>query len=247
MSQNSQGDPLGEELSWALLRVVDNPAKVDRLRENLCGLSHRCRNSLNALKLGFYLSKRESSGEMPPLWSDLEQTYDQIERLIDRLQTIYRPMSLTLVKSCLGPMIAEREVSWRLCFAERGKSLEIDRPRDDHVGQFDPSLLGQGLDTLVSWRAEVAPEGTKARFAWCVRDGRFEVEWTELPQPSFPADESRPESENAPIEGLRRPVDSLALPLLARIIGAHAGSMRPNIGPPLSLNLNWPLGPSSSV
>jgi hypothetical protein len=231
----------GEGLSESLPRVIDDAEDVDWLREILSGFSHRCRDSLNGMKLGLYLCKRESPGPPPAVWRDLEQTCERIERTIDRLQLIYRPMRLTLVESELGSMIAEHEGAWRASFAVRGKELVLDPPASERPGQFDPTYLGQGLDALVSWRAEATPVRTRATLSWQCRDDRFRIEWSEGeagPRDGVAAAESsRPDDPRTP---LRRRVDSLSLPLLARIIRAHGGTLFHPPGSNRWLRMNWP-------
>jgi hypothetical protein len=233
--------PPVEGLSDSLLPVINDAEKCDQLREILRGFSHRCRNSLNGMKLGMYLCKRESPGPPSPVWRDLEQTYELIERTLERLQLIYGEMNLTLIESNLGSMIAEREASWRRSFAERGKTLVIDHPSSDGPGQFDPTYLGLGLDALVVWRAEASPVRTRARLGWRCQDDQFLIQWHE--EKSTPRDDrhaSEPPGLTNPPERPQRQVDMLTLPLLSRIIRAHDGRLRtaPKSNPPL--HINWP-------
>ncbi|ODT98066.1 MAG: hypothetical protein ABS79_06505 [Planctomycetes bacterium SCN 63-9] len=243
MNDDEEPQPSDDELSLSLLRVVDDREKADWLREVLSGFSHRCRNSLNGLKLGLYLTKRSSGGGLPAVWSDLETTYEAIERTIDRLQTIYRPMPLTLVESELGSMIAENEAAWRLCFTERRKILVIDRPPSDCAGRFDPMLLGQGLDALIDWRSQASPRGTVARLSWRCLGNRFRLGWNETVQPTKQPGLARPNASTLPRNRPRQPIDPLVLPLLARIIGAHSGHLEKDSGPTLSIQMTWPMTP----
>jgi hypothetical protein len=164
----------------------------------------------------------------------LEQTYELVEQTIERLQLIYRPINPTLVESTLGSMFAEREDCWRASLAEQDKELEIDRPTRDQIGLFDPSYLGRGLDALVAWRAAASPAGTRVRFGWRCRPDEFRIRWTER--------ESSPRAHVDVILSTRvqDQTDSLALPMLARIISAHAGRLVSTAEPDLSLNVSWP-------
>jgi len=231
----------GDGLSDSLMRVIDDHEKLDWLRDILSGFSHRCRHSLNGMKQGFYLCKRESPGRLPTVWHDLEQTYQLIECTIERLQLIYGPMNLTLVESKLGTMIAEHEASWRSCFAAHGKDLVIDSPSRERPGRFDPMYLGQGLDALVAWRAETSPVDTRVTLGWQCRDAHFRLDWHEE-GPGFRAecDTADAPSRMGPHALLQRRVDSLTLPLLARIISAHDGKLRTEPDASRRLRMTWP-------
>ena len=130
----------------------------------LSSFNHRCRNSLNGIKMSLYLFKREVGGPMPGSLGELERSYQQLEVLFDRLQVIYRPLSLTLVRSPLGRFFDERLPSWRSCFSRRGRTLDLARPADDLPGDFDPMYLGLGLDAFVAWRAESGRGQRERRF-----------------------------------------------------------------------------------
>lgn len=241
MSQVMEERLCGAGLSSSLMRVIDDAEKIDWLRQILSGFSHRCRNSLNGMKQGFYLCKRESPSGLPAVWHDLEQTYELIERTIEQLQLIYRPITLTQVESKLGTMIAEREASWRSYFAAHGKVLIIDYPSRECPGRFDPMFLGQGLDALVIWRAEASPVNTRVRLGWECRDAQFVLDWNEE-EPGFRAECA---TDDAPARidphALRqRQVDSLALPLLARIIRAHDGEICAAPASSRWLRIIWP-------
>lgn len=198
--------------------------------------SHRCRNSLSAIKLGLYLLGREVEGPLPSCWSELTRTYEEMEQLFDRLQRIYQPASLTLVRSPLGPLIAERLPHWRSCYGKRVRTILIEPPAQDVPGDFDPMHVGLGLDALVSWRAECG-DSIQPRLAWRVAGDCFEISWQEF-RPA--ANES---GEFA--SGLLRsqPTDcapSLALLLLARVAGAHGGELETRNDPALGITLRWP-------
>jgi hypothetical protein len=231
----------GECLSLSMLAVVTSQERLARLRRYLSGFSHRCRNSLNGIKVSLYLARREPSGTTLSAWEELEQTYLQIERLFDRLQAIYRPMTLTMVRSPLGPFMADHEPTWRTWFAERGRTLRVDRPGQDLPGDFDPIHLGMGLDAVLAWRADVREAGRQPRLSWRTGEGFCEVAWDETETPtSSGAAEAAAGCEGKPPGSAGE--DPLALPLLARIITAHAGrtesTREPGRG--FRLNLSWP-------
>src|SRR5262249_45904449 len=160
-------------------------------------------------------ARREPSGTILSAWEELEQTYLQIERLFDRLQAIYRPMTLTMVRSPLGPFIADHEPTWRTWFAASGRTLRVDRPGQDLPGDFDPTQWGRGLDGVLAGRAGVREAGRPPRLSWRTGDGFCELAWdeTETPTSSGTA-EGAAGCEGKPPDFAG--VDPLALPLLAR-------------------------------
>ena len=52
--------------------------------------------------MSLYLFRREARGDVPDCWDEIEAIYQQVEHLFDHLQSIYRPMALTMVRSPLG-------------------------------------------------------------------------------------------------------------------------------------------------
>jgi hypothetical protein len=220
--------------------VVDDPERIEQLRYLLRSFNHCCRNSLNGLKMSLYLSKRQWNGATPPCWVELEQTYQQIERLFDRLQVIYRPISVTMVRCPLGQLVAERLPSWRSKFTRIGRTLEVDPPRQDVSGDFDPMHLGLGLDAFIDWRAEKNSGAGNPRLSWRIDADFFEIAWSEghAPGPGgCPKREARPTADETSRCGA---VDCLALPLLARIVSAHGGSQETTPEPHFGLKLRWP-------
>ena len=61
-------------------------------------------------------------------WNDLGRTYDEIEKLFDRLQRIYQSTSLTVVRSPLGQLFAERLPLWRCSLSELGPNDSFSIP-----------------------------------------------------------------------------------------------------------------------
>jgi hypothetical protein len=239
LNPQPQDEPAEEELSLSILRLVDDPQRIESLQQMLSGFNHRCRNSLNGIKMSLYLFKRQLDGPMPRHWAELERTYQGLERLLDRLQVIYRPLSLTLVRAPLGQLINERWSTWSSWFNVRGRTLQVESRGDDLPGDFDPMYLGLGLDAFVGWRAEAAPAGSTASMAWSAADGLLELSWQEG-QPTKCASAKNGQPNGPKVARPDRAVDSLALPLLARIVAAHGGSLEVSGSASLEARLRWP-------
>jgi hypothetical protein len=231
-----------------MLPTVTDPERIASLRRMLSGFSHRCRNALNAIKLSLYLVRREQPGDLPVGWPSLEEACLEVERFFDHLQSIYRPMKLTLVRAPLGQFMAEQEPRWRTRLQGCGRALRVDPPGQDPPGDFDPIHLGMGLDAVVAWRVRVRGASRHPRLSWRTCDGYSEVSWEEAgtspPQihPGGAGDRDREYQE--PTE-----LDSLALPLLARIVTAHGGhtEWEPEPGCGFCLRLRWPQFQSRGV
>jgi hypothetical protein len=239
MSPQLHEGPAEEGFSNSALSQVDDPERIERLRHLLRGFNHRCRNSLNGIKMSLYLSKRQWSGPTPPRWLELEQKYQEIERLFDRLQMIYRPLSVTMVQSPLGQLVAERLPSWRSWFTPTGRNLDVESPGQELSGDFDPMHLGLGLDAFVAWRADKGSGSGNPRLSWRIDAGFFEIAWSEGHSQSIGTSqehESPPTDETSPSSL----IDCLALPLLGRIVSAHGGYQEITRDPAFGLKLRWP-------
>ena len=239
MSPQPHAEPAEEGLSCSILPPLDNRERIGDLREMLRSFNHRCRNSLNGIKMSLYLFKREVGGPMPGSVGELERSYQQLEVLFDRLQVIYRPLSLTVVRSPLGRLFDERLPSWRSCFSHRGRTLELALPLDDLPGDFDPMYLGLGLDAFVAWRAESGQPNGNAILSWRIVDGSFEFRWRERRPANGPRADGRANAQSYGFTPEER-IDSLALPLLKRIVAAHGGSLETECDPTFVMTVRWP-------
>jgi signal transduction histidine kinase len=228
-----------DELSCSILRLVDDPERVESLRRMLSSFNHQCRNSLNGIKMSIYLFKREAGGPMPQRWLELERTYQELERLFDRLQVIYRPLTLTLVRSPFGQLVSERLPTWRSWFHHRGRALEVAPPGDDGPSDFDPMYLGLALDAFVAWRAEAGYANFQTSLSWKIEGDTLEVRCDEARPAAFcqPAERQRAGAHGSRPLGQ---IDSLALPLLARIVSAHGGYLETSSGPDFTMRLRFP-------
>jgi hypothetical protein len=224
-----------------MLPQVTNPERIACLQGMLSGFCHRCRNSLNGIKISLYLFRSEQSEPIPASWGELEQTCLRIERLFDHLQAIYRPLTLTMVRSPLGEFMVDHEPKWRHWFEATGRTLRVDCPSEDRPGDFDPIHLGMGLDAIVAWRAEAGEAGRHPRLSWRTGDGHCQVSWDESGAP--PAEVLSNRQGQRAGENTDTPrVGHLALPLLSRIVAAHGGHTESTREPEhaFCLKLRWP-------
>jgi hypothetical protein len=199
--------------------------------------SHRCRNSLSGIKLGLYLLRKELQDTPRCRWNDLGRSYDEIERLFDRLDRIYQSASLAPVRSPLGPLFVERLRLWRSLYPDWAETIRLDPPQTDVPGDFDPSHLGVGLDAFVMWRAGCG-ESRDPCLKWGSTGVEFEISWHETPDNE--ASEAHRSSES-PLGC--QPGDctgALALLLLARVAVDHGGELETRHDPCLSALIRWP-------
>ncbi len=229
-----------EALTASLLRLVGSDRQVEFLRQDLSGFSHRCRNLLNGMKIGFYFVRRKAAQPLPSWWDEVERHYQGIEGLFDQLQAIYRPISLTLVCAPFGSLVQDRQQAWSEWLKARGGRLDTIPPQRELAGEFDPMYMSMALDSLVRFRAAAAPAGQSIQFSWRTSKLGFEVTWREPAadvQSPLPAAAATDESTS----GCSADLPMLALPLLARVMTAHQGAMEWGREPEFHVVLRWPL------
>ena len=213
------------------------PLDVDPGARILRKFSHRCRNSLSGIKLGLYLLRKESQDTSNCRWSDLGRTYDEIEKLFDRLDRIYHSAPLTLVRSPLGQLFAERLRLWQSLYPNWAQSVRLEPPETDPPGDFDPSHLGLGLDAFVMWRA-CSGDSREPCLSWHASGAQFHISWKETSD----------RIESAAIDPADSPrayppgdcTGSLALLLLARVAADHGGDLETRHDPSLNALIRWP-------
>ena len=210
---------------------------VDPGSRMLRKFSHHCRNSLSGIKLGLYLLRKDLQDTSSCRWSDLGRSYDEIEKLFDRLDRIYHSAPLTLVRSPLGQLFAERLRLWRSLHPNWAQTIRVEPPETDLAGDFDPSHLGLGLDAFVMWRAS-SGESREPCLAWLTSGSQFQITWEEASHCTEsaacdPADSPRgyPPSDCT---------GALALLLLARVAADHGGDFEIRHDPSLSALIRWP-------
>jgi hypothetical protein len=225
---------------------VQSDQQVEQLRNELSSFSHRCRNVLNGMKMSLYFMRRGAENPLPQWWEGLERNYRGIEQLLDHVQAIYRPISLTLIRGTFRCLVQDRQKPWCDWFASGNGSMEIVPPEQESAGQFDPMYLAMGFDALVRWRASILVAGQSARLSWRAADGEFQVTWQESGE-TMPASTS----PSAPVcLGSHLPCMPhmpLALPLLARIMTAHSGKLQWSREPQFHTLLSWPLDQLSAL
>lgn len=219
-----------DDLNLGLFKIAADPAHSDSLHRLLGCFCHQCRNLLNSMKLSLYLAKRGQLCTAPADWVDLESRYRALEQVFDRLQSICRPIVLTPMRGSLALLFDDRRESWIAEMAARDRALTLVAPREPAVGDFDPVRLREGLDAFVGYRAEFGTQGMPARMSWSAENGVFRLDWKE----------GGPKTDASRAVGLRGS-STLALPLLARIIAAHRGTIDLNLREGLQLKIRWPL------
>jgi hypothetical protein len=239
MTPQPHEGPAEEGLSCSVLRLLDHPDQIDQVRQLLGCFNHRCRNTLNGIKMSLYLSKRELQGPMPASWLELERNYQDIEQLFDRLQMIYRPLRLSMVRSPLGQLIEERLPGWRSILGSNGQTLQLIRPDDAVSGDFDPMHLGLALDAFVAWRAVITAVPRRCLLSWRGDEEFCELGWSEEPIDGIGTRCNSEIAQTTPTIA-RRGGDCLAVPLLARIIHAHGGDQEIASAPGFTIRLRWP-------
>jgi hypothetical protein len=216
-------------LADQLLRIARDPDLRRTVYEQLGDYCHQCRNRLNSLKLSLYLAMRQSPTADAGHWSTIDGHYQDLERRVDRVQTLCRPLTLSRVTLGLDLLIDNRRAAWSRSMASAGRSLVFDPPVDRAVANFDVERMGQALDSLVEWRAGDPSSATEARLSWWVSGGGAHLAWEELQAAS-----SRPTLPRSS-EGA-----TWTLPLLSRVVMAHGGDYRVEDDRGWRLEIWWP-------
>jgi signal transduction histidine kinase len=219
-----------DDLTGHFLQIATDRGQGPDLARTLRGFFHDVRNRLNSLKIGLYVARRGASPTQGKVWEELDLSYRGLEQLVDRLQTICRPLQLTPVSGDLGHWLEERRAYWTSRLGASGRRLDWAPPPGPAVGWFDPMRMIQGVDALTAWRAGEGGSDDPVRLAWGSDSSRFHIEWSE-DGPSVAE----------PLEGRDGRAVSMALPLLAHIMTAHGGTVAVSKRPGLVVRLAWPL------
>jgi signal transduction histidine kinase len=217
-----------KELSGALLEIAADPVGVASLHGVLRPFSHEFRNRLNSLNLARYLATAGQSSTSPEVWRQVDGAYRALVELIDHIQLICRPVRLTPIRCSLDDLIQERSVAWTRWLGDQGRRLELLAPIEPAAGCFDPARLIQGLDALAAWRAAAGTPGSPVHLSWQGQDSQLILDWFEPGQASHAA----PPGDDQPI--------SLALPVVARVVTAHGGTLKIGSRRGARFTLRWP-------
>ncbi len=232
-----------EQLSLALSRVGPHPDLARQLHEILGDYCHQCRNLLSTMNMSLYLAKRAGGKLDDTDWSTIEWHYREAEQFIDRVQSICRPMSLSLVKTSLQYLFESRLAAWSETLIKKGRTLILQGPPSSKIGQFDPGRLERVFDDLVAWRAGVGDARTDLRIQWKTTTIAFEVVWDEPPIDGIPPGRPEIRRESGDAE-MSLSLASLTIPMLSRVMSLHGGSLSGSIGSPWRICLSWPLAAS---
>jgi hypothetical protein len=219
-----------EGLGGALLGIALDPGRVGELHQLLERYVHRFRNRLNCMKMSLYLARRLETGDRIADWVELEARYRTIEQFMDQLQHFCGAMSLKPIRAPLGMFLDERRDTWVQGLSARGRVLEFVPPEEPAVGEFDPSRLGQCLDALADWRSRVGPPESAVRVRWWQQQEHFHLIWEE---PGARLQEEPTSRGDGPT--------SLALPMVARVMAAHQGTLEIGHRGGVRLGLRWPI------
>ncbi len=230
MDRHMVGGSPGAGLAASLAMVVADPDNSESLYQILGTYCHQSRNVLHTMKLGLFLAQRSSPAAEVEAWAKLEREYLAVEHFFDRLQLVCRPMVVNAVRMPLSLLLEDRLEDWTNWLAERGQSLEVIAPDEPAIGDYDPARMAQGLDAFVAWRGDAGRAGGRALLQWGVDAGHFQLDWTE----PDPRDQDSP-------GGIADQPERLALPLLARVVTAHMGTLEFAVQDGLRLRLRWPL------
>jgi len=217
-------------LAASLVRMVADPDTSDTLYKLLGTYCHQSRNVLHTMKLSLFLARRGSPPAETARWGKLERDYLEVEHFFDRLQLVCRPMTVNPVRMPLSLLIDDRHEEWKSWLAASGQGLELLAPDAPAIGEYDPARMAQGLDAFVAWRGDSGRAGGSTLLRWWTDDGHFHLDWTEV------SDDGRDPSNERPEQP-----ESLALPLLARVVTAHTGTLDIDVRDGLRLRLRWPL------
>lgn len=223
-------------LSHALLSIASNNDQVALLHRLLDRYCHRFRNRLNSMKLCLYLGQKTSDEQRTSLsqWRELENRYQVLEHFVEQFQSFCRPFQVSPMEVSLNLFLEELRKTWNHRLADHQFQFELLPPGHPVQAYFDPSRMSQGLDALASWRGLVIPQGSLIHLSWWDRDNWVYLRWEE-PEP-------------LPIPAAKAPEElqaNIALPILARILQAHGGTLQLSSQEWFQMTLRWPRFPST--
>ncbi len=224
-------------LSNALLSIASDEDQIALLHHHLDRYCHRFRNRLNSMKLCLYLGKKTAGESETPqsVWRELEARYRVLESLVEQFQHFCRPFNVTPMELPMGSFLEELRRAWLHRLSEKEIDFELVPPHHPVKSYLDPSRMAQGLDALACWRGSVIPPGSSILLSWWEEEGSVYLGWEE-PEPNLSA-------QADPTEELQA---NIALPILARILNAHGGTLEVSSQECFELHLRWPSLPVTS-
>ena len=212
-----------------LLRIARDLELRGELGSPLGAFCHQFRNRLNSLKLGIYLAKRQAAGELAQSWETLERDYLAIEDRLDRIQLVCRVAHAIPVGIGLDLLFEDRSPSWTEALQRGGAHLTLTPPTSGCPTRVDIERIGSALDDLVLWRSAARSGHREVRVEWDHTADRTTIRWSESLLASEPVAADRAE-----------PWRTWTLPILARLMADHRGTLTVSEGPTWELTLQWP-------
>jgi hypothetical protein len=220
--------PRSCELAGALLEIAADPAAVATLYRVLRPFAHEFRNHLNSLNLARYLAGAGVRSESREPWRQVDVSYRALVKLIDQVQLISKPLQLAPIRCALDDLIHERRPAWTQWLADHDRQLELVAPTEPVYGFFDPARFTQALDALAAWRAEAGRAGSSVHLSWQGHDDELVLGWYEPGR----AVRAFQQADSQPV--------ALALPVVARVLAAHGGSLKTSSRGGIRICLRWP-------
>jgi hypothetical protein len=218
-------------LSNAMLSIVSEEDQIALLHHHLDRYCHRFRNRLNSLKLCLFMGKK-SLGESEfdkGQWQELETLYQVLENLMEQFQQYCRPSEVHPMEVSLRSFVQELRGTWSHRLSNREIQVEFHSTDCRSKCQLDLARMTLGLDALANWRGSVLPPGSTIVLNCWEDQGSFWLSWEE----SEPLPSARDDSDD-------EVAANIALPVLARILHAHGGTLEVTHQEPFRLLLRWP-------
>jgi hypothetical protein len=228
-------------------RIAADPERTGHLHRVLGPFCHESRNILNGIKMSLYLASRCGGPARSFDPGELAKLYETLERYIDRIHQLCRPVRVQPVRLPLDLLFEERRVLWERQLEAARVRLVFEGPDTPLTVSLEPGLLGRALDDLVVWRARHAPQGGVATLSWQAERDSVLVQWSEH-TPGGEAAVTPGRSQSPTPTGSDAPdavgLDALelfAIPILTRVVALHGGSLETADRDGWRLRVRWPI------